>query len=99
MTLYDAESGRHLFPDSPSVRAVKHVKTLTKLRKQGFDVAVVYLCQYPAPGAVASAGQIDPEYAKAVRSARRAGVEFRAFRAVMEETRAVFTGEELDVIS
>lgn len=83
---YDTESDRLLFPDSPSVRAVKHLQNLTRLAKSGEQCTVLYVISYPVIGTVQPATHIDPDYAKAVKTAKKAGVEFSQIRQVITDS-------------
>ena len=76
------EDGFGYFPDSVSERAAKHMGALQALKEAGYRTTSLFLvvrgdCQHGAR----PSDFHDPWFAKAVRKAAEAGVEFRAFRA------------------
>lgn len=67
--------GRLAFPDSPTVRGQKHVRTLLRHRKEG-RCAVLFFCAARSDARTVECAQdIDPRYADAVRCAVAGGVE------------------------
>ncbi len=97
VTWFDEASGKFLFPDAPSVRAVKHLNTLIQSQSETTKTAIVYAVQHPASGTVGAAAAIDPQYAETVAIAKQRGVEFRAMRLTADETGVTWADEELTI--
>ncbi len=97
VTWFDETTNQFLFPDAPSVRAVKHLNTLIQQKQHGMDCSIVYAVQHPAHGKVCAAHELDPLYAETVDRAKNAGVEFRAFYLQALPDCVVWTGEECEV--
>lgn len=76
-------AGRADFPDSPSVRGVKHLEELTSVARGGSRAIQFYLVGRTDCVACGLAREIDPDYAAAAAEARERGVEFLAYRAVV----------------
>lgn len=65
-----------LFPDAKSTRAVKHLQRLgERLSTPGHRSAQLYIVQRSDAARVQAAAAIDPDYAKALCTARELGVE------------------------
>jgi len=67
------------FPDAPSERACKHMEELSRLTRSGKRAAVFFTVQRPDGQCFGPAEVVDPQYAKAFRSALAAGVEAWAY--------------------
>ncbi len=76
VTLADGEQG--YFPDTVSVRAQQHLKSLIDMVNEGHRAVVLYMTFHTAIKQVAAAHHIDPKYAELCREAKNAGVEFYA---------------------
>ncbi|MES0810617.1 DNA/RNA nuclease SfsA [Roseibium sp. SCPC15] len=63
------------FPDSVTARGAKHLAELADMVAEGHRAAMVFLVQRPDCQRLNLAGDIDPNYAEAFKSAREAGVE------------------------
>ncbi len=74
-------SGLGLFPDTKSVRALKHVKELMALSRQGHESALLFCVQHSGVASVAPAADIYPEYAAALVEAQSEGVSILAYGA------------------
>ena len=74
-----AEKGIALFPDCPTTRGVKHLKTLIECANQGTRAALVYVIQRDDCHGFNFCDRFDPEYASVARQALKAGVEMYAF--------------------
>lgn len=95
VTLAEAEVG--YFPDSVTKRGTKHLRELERIARQGTDRAVLlYLVCRPDVKVVRPAAQIDPDYARALRAAKRAGVEILAYK-VAVSAEEVFVAEACPV--
>lgn len=73
-----AEDGCYIFPDAPSIRAVKQLREMMVLRQQGLRCVVLYVVQCSGGNYVRAAKEIDPDYAEIVEEAKRKGIEFYA---------------------
>ncbi len=67
------------FPDSVSKRAAKHMDDLAAEIKNGNRAAVLFVVQREDCTRFAPASDIDPAYAKALKSARANGVEMMVY--------------------
>lgn len=63
------------FPDCVTERGTKHLAELADMARAGARAAMLYLVQAHTPQALALAEDLDPNYVKAFRLARKAGVE------------------------
>lgn len=96
VTWYDGNFLR--FPDAPSQRAVKHLTTISRLTKEmKHQGAMIYLVQHPEGSCVKPADDIDPNYAKAVKEAKKRNVLFYALRAKFDHWSVSLHLDELDV--
>lgn len=73
------ENGAASFPDAVTSRGLKHLKELQALVRAGNRAAMFYLIQRMDAVRFKAADQIDPDYARELKSARRNGVEVMAF--------------------
>jgi sugar fermentation stimulation protein A len=64
-----------LFPDAVTTRGQKHLKTLMKVKQQGFRAVMLYVIQRSDVGFFGPAREIDPEYARLMQKAHGEGVE------------------------
>jgi sugar fermentation stimulation protein A len=72
--------GVGLFPDAPTSRGVKHLKSLVKAVAAGHRGVVVFVVQREDAQAVAPHDEADPQFGAALRQAVAAGVEAFAYR-------------------
>lgn len=68
------EDGTALFPDAPTARGTRHLRTLTQAVAEGLAAAVLFLVQRPDARRFAPHAQNDPAFAAALRAAAAAGV-------------------------
>ena len=78
-------NGVGLFPDAPSTRGAKHLRTLETVLEAGHRAAVVFVVQRPDASAFATSDPSDPDFADALRSALAAGVEAYAYNCEVTE--------------
>ena len=78
-------NGIGLFPDAPSTRGAKHLRTLETVLEAGHRAAVVFVVQRPDASAFATSDSSDPDLADALRSALAAGVEAYAYNCEVTE--------------
>ncbi len=69
-----------LFPDTVSVRALKHVQELQAAHAQGDLASLIFVINRPEGTAFRPADAIHPEYGIALRAAQAAGVAVAAFQ-------------------
>ena len=79
------ENGVGLFPDSPTIRGAKHLRTLENVIEAGHRAAVVFVIQRPDATAFATNDPADPKLAVAFQSALAAGVEAYAYNCLVTE--------------
>jgi sugar fermentation stimulation protein A len=79
VTLCDDRRAR--FPDAVTTRGKRHLEHLMARSQAGERTALLYIVQRADADSVAPAEDIDPEYAKTLRAAARAGVEVHALSA------------------
>ena len=80
------EGGVGLFPDSPTIRGVKHLQSLTVARGAGSRAAVVFVVQRSDASAFATNDRADPALGQACRWARSQGVEAYAYNCRVTES-------------
>ena len=79
------ENGVGLFPDSPTIRGAKHLRTLETVLEAGHRAAVIFVVQRPDATSFATNDPADPALAEAFQSARAAGVEAYAYNCLVTE--------------
>ncbi|HYR18684.1 MAG TPA: DNA/RNA nuclease SfsA [Myxococcales bacterium] len=75
-----AREGVALFPDAPTLRGLRHLALLARLARRGVPAALVLCAQRGDVSAIAADESIDPAFARALRTARRAGVAVAGLR-------------------
>ena len=78
-------NGVGLFPDAPTIRGAKHLRTLETALEAGHRAAVVFVVQRPDASAFATSDPSDPDLADALRSVVAAGVEAYAYNCEVTE--------------
>lgn len=73
------EEGIACFPDAVTSRGLKHLNELEGEMGSGHRAFMFYLIQRMDAGAFRPADHIDPEYGKALRRARKKGLEILAY--------------------
>ena len=68
------------FPDSVTARGSKHLRTLIEATKKGYKSYLLFLVQIENVGNFKIAKDIDKEYYKNYLLAKKAGVNFLAYR-------------------
>jgi sugar fermentation stimulation protein A len=63
------------FPDARTARGARHMQELAAMARQGNRAVVLFLVQRTDASEVRIAGDIDPDYARALMAAYGAGVE------------------------
>ncbi len=73
------DDGTALFPDAPTTRGVKHLHTLMRAVGEGHRAAAIFVVQREDALSLKPHDSADPEFGRALREARDAGVEILAF--------------------
>lgn len=79
------EEGVALFPDAPTLRGVKHLRSLMEARWEGHQAAVVFVIQRADAEAFSPHDVADPLLGTTLREARDAGVAIWAYRCNVTE--------------
>jgi len=80
------EGNAALFPDAVTTRGRKHLQTLIRVKEKGIRAVMVYVIQRMDVTYFAPADEIDPAYGKALREARKKGVEIIPVRVEVNPT-------------
>jgi len=74
------EDGIGLFPDAPTSRGTKHLRSLMNALQEGYRTAVIFVIQREDVQGFSTHDSADPEFAVTFRQALAAGVEAFAHR-------------------
>ena len=91
------EDGVGLFPDAPTIRGVKHLRSLMAARAEGHQAAVVFVIQRADADAFAPHDVADPLLGATLREARDAGVAVWAYRCQVDE-RSIALADAIPVL-
>ena len=91
------EDGVGLFPDAPTIRGVKHLRSLMAARDAGYEAAVVFVIQRADAEAFAPHDVADPLLGRTLREARDGGVAIWAYRCSLTE-RSIELAEAVPVL-
>jgi len=72
--------GRALFPDAPTLRGAKHLRSLMAASAEGLDASVVFVIQRPDALCFSPFDEADPEFGRTLREAAHTGVGVYAYR-------------------
>ena len=78
-------NGHCFFPDAPTERGVKHLRSLRDLALQGVDTTVLFLVQMKGAIDLAPNDETDPAFGKALREAAAAGVHILCYDCLVTE--------------
>ena len=73
------QNGVGLFPDSPTTRGAKHLKTLAEAVAAGHSASVIFVVQRPDSDAFATNDDADPDFTAAFQYAVGRGVDVHAY--------------------
>lgn len=73
------ERGTALFPDAPTRRGQRHLEVLARARRQGLGAYVVFVVQRSDAADFAPHARADPDFARSLTQAARAGVRVLAY--------------------
>ena len=74
------DGGVAMFPDAPTTRGVKHLHTLIQARTEGHRAGAIFVVQRSDATCLIPHDESDPEFGKALRDAKCAGVDVLAYR-------------------
>ncbi len=69
------------FPDAPTIRGVKHLDHLIKLKKEGKRAIIIFVAQHPLGKIFKANIENDPKFANKLKEANSNGVEILAYMA------------------
>lgn len=72
------ENGAALFPDAPTERGVKHLKSLCQCQREGYHACVLFIIQMQGIQYFTPNRRTHPEFAQALEEAARQGVRLEA---------------------
>ena len=79
-TTWPAQDGALAFPDAVTLRGQKHLRELAAQVRKGHRAVLLFLANRPMGDRVRACHERDPDYARALVKAHRAGVEILAYR-------------------
>ena len=85
------------FPDAPTARGIKHLLTLIDAIKKSYKTYLIFLVQIQNMKYFKIAKDIDEDYYKAYLIAKKAGVNFLAYRCDVSSKR-IFIDKKLKII-
>ena len=74
------DGGVAMFPDAPTTRGVKHLHTLAQAAAEGHRAGAIFVVQRGDATSLTPHDDSDPEFGKALREAKAAGVDVLAYR-------------------
>lgn len=85
------EEGAGMFPDAPSLRAVKHVEELIQAKEEGYGAYILFVLQMKGVWRFMPNQRTQPAFCRILQEARRKGVQVLAYDCKVWET-----GMEID---
>ena len=67
--------GMGWFPDAPTLRGARHLRELAAARREGWECILAFVIAMPGVRQVLPNRETDPDFAKALEEAEKAGVE------------------------
>lgn len=86
-----------MFPDAPTIRGRKHLMELIDAVKNGHRAMVIFCIQRPDANAFRPYDENDPAFGKALREAKKNGVEVYAFKCKVDDNGNAVLGKEVEV--
>jgi len=74
------QKGRALFPDAPTLRGRRHLKSLTWAKKEGYEAAILFVIQRQDAESFSPNDAVDAEFGHVLREAQLQGVDVYAYR-------------------
>lgn len=91
------ESGRVLFPDAPSRRAIKHMKELQRAVKEGYEAYLFFVVQMKGVDYFIPNAKMHPEFAGTLLESKEAGVQILAYDCEVTKD-SIFLRQEVPVV-
>lgn len=91
------KDGTAYFPDAPTLRGLKHINELIASRKEGYDACIAFILQMKGALRFSPNHQTQPEFAKALRTALKAGVRLLALDCIVKEN-FIMIDKEIDIV-
>lgn len=85
------------FPDAVTERGQKHLRELTKLVGEGHSAEILFAIQRSDCVSFSPADEIDPEYGRLLREARKAGVMVTAALVELSPNEISYSGKTLEI--
>lgn len=85
------------FPDRPTKRGRRHLRSLTTLVEDGFECHVVFVVQRPDASRLRPFREVDPEFADLLARAHEAGVEVSALTTAFDPPSVTLANRDLPV--
>ena len=85
------------FPDAPTERGIKHLLTLIDAINEGYKCYLIFLVQIQNMKYFKIAKDIDEEYYKNFKKAKKAGVNFLAYRCDIS-SKKIFIDKKLKIL-
>lgn len=92
-----SENKEASFPGAPSTRAVKHVKELMELKKEGYRAAILFMV-FRNSDTFRANGEIDPDFEKIFYEALSQGVEVYLLQFKMVGENIYYTDKEIKLL-
>lgn len=73
------EDGVVRFPDAPTTRGLKHIQELVKCKEEGYGAYIIFVVQMEGVSYFEPNIETQPEFARELYLAQKAGVEIRSF--------------------
>lgn len=73
------EGGTGMFPDAPSLRAVKHVEELIQAKEEGYEAYILFVIQMKGILDFTPNRRTQPTFCRILREAHRSGVHILAY--------------------
>jgi sugar fermentation stimulation protein A len=91
------KKGLAQFPDAVTERGQKHLKELMKIVEKGDSAEILFVLQRQDCQAFSPADEIDPEYGKLLRQAKKAGVMITIATIVISKTELKMKASDIEL--
>ena len=85
--------GRALFPDAPTQRGTRQLKTLMEARRKGYEAGVIFTIQREDADLLEPNEEVDPHFSHALRQAANMGVEICAYKSKIKTDEITLAAE------
>lgn len=90
------KDGVVLFPDAPTERGTKHIKELIKAVSEGYKAYLILLVQMDNVKYFTPNIETDISFAKALKDAKKNGVNIKAFNSIVEPN-SIIVNKEIEI--